>query len=890
MGGPQPEPAAPRPVLQRAFITTLDQGVSSVSNFAVGVVVARLAGIAGLGAYALAYAAWLLVAAMHRALVTDPMAIMGDARHPTETKANLQKGFAAEVTLGLSSGVVVALLGLCLVLAGQRSIGLSQLAVAPWITFLLLQDYWRWVGFMQAKPGKALANDLVFDIVQGCGFAALLVAHVHSTPLAIAAWGLGAMGGSLCGLWQFGVRPSLSKGLGWLKAKWHISRWLAASSTSGWGFTQLYGILTAAMLGPAALGGLKAAQNLVSGPAFVLVMAGGSLGLPEASRAYDQHGWHGLRRVARFITGAGLASVGLVFVSVLLFGRAALGLIYGHQFTSYAPVAYVMGLAYMVNACSLGAIMRLKVVKRTRLLFGVSLWGLLVSTVWVIALAVPFGVDGVASGYAVGTGLYTAGLIIAARWAERRERPTALAHEGSPRYQNRTPQARSSYGPAVARARSASEPGVLMRVRGRGQRRDGPLRVGLFGLFGSGNLGNDGSLEAMLAFLRERHPEAVVDVKCPGPRRVSETYGVDAEPLQWYTSRAGRARGIIGLPLKVLGKVVDIFRAFSWARRHDVVIVPGTGILESTLRLRASATPYNLLLLCASARLCGTKVALVSVGANVSRRRLTRWLFSAAARLASYRSYRDDQSLDAMRRLGLDTTRDHVYPDLVFSLPTPAGHDGDPRAVGVCVMAYYGSGDDQEPPEAVYHRYVEDMKSFVRWLVDNGREIRLFWGDDVDQAVAQEVLDDLASTRPQALKTTASPARFSSLSDQLQQMALVGTVVATRYHNVLCGLKLCKPTISVGYSAKHEALMAEAGLSEFTQSARAIDIDKLKEQFTELEKRASDISLTLAVHNLAKVPALEYHFNMLSSLLAEPGAPPLDLAKPAAPTLAGDRR
>ena len=424
-----PEPGPARSVPQRAFITTLDQGVSSVSNFAVGVAVARLSGIAGLGAFSLAYAAWLLVAALHRALVTDPMAILGDARHPTDTRANLKKGFAAEVTLGVTAGAVIAVLGGALMLAGQRSFGISQLAVAPWVTFLLLQDYWRWIGFMQAKPGKALANDVVFDVVQAAGFVVLLVSHVHSTPLAIAAWGLGALGGAVFGIWQFRVTPSLSNGVQWVKAKWPISRWLAATSTSGWGFTQVYGVLTAAVLGPAALGGLKAAQNLVSGPTLVLVMAGGSLGLPEASRAYDKHGWPGLNRVARFVTAAGLASVGLVFVVVVLFGRDLLSILYGHQFASYAPVAYAMAVAYVFSAGSLGATMRLKVRKKTRLLFLVTLWGLLVSSVGVLALAPAFGVVGVAVGYAVGTGIYAASVILAARWAARREQLAGTADD-----------------------------------------------------------------------------------------------------------------------------------------------------------------------------------------------------------------------------------------------------------------------------------------------------------------------------------------------------------------------------------------------------------------------------------------------------------------------------
>src|ERR1700728_2453863 len=65
---------------RRAILTLTDQGFSSLSNFVVGVAIARGAGAAALGGFSVAYAGWLVLAAMHRALVTDPMAIEGDVR------------------------------------------------------------------------------------------------------------------------------------------------------------------------------------------------------------------------------------------------------------------------------------------------------------------------------------------------------------------------------------------------------------------------------------------------------------------------------------------------------------------------------------------------------------------------------------------------------------------------------------------------------------------------------------------------------------------------------------------------------------------------------------------------------------------------------------------
>jgi O-antigen/teichoic acid export membrane protein len=183
----------------RATTTMADQCVASASNFAVGVVVARLSGPAGLGAFTLAYTCWALLTTIHRSLITDLMAILGDMRR--EEKADfLRRGFAAEVTLGIAAGIVFAAVGAILIAVGQHSFGMGLLAVAPWIIFLDLQDYWRWIGFMQGLPQKSLQNDVLFIVVQAIAFAGAFLMGLHSVFAAVSAWGLGAAVSSLYGL------------------------------------------------------------------------------------------------------------------------------------------------------------------------------------------------------------------------------------------------------------------------------------------------------------------------------------------------------------------------------------------------------------------------------------------------------------------------------------------------------------------------------------------------------------------------------------------------------------------------------------------------------------------------------------------------------------------
>src|SRR4029077_11332368 len=156
----------------------------------------------------------------------------------------------------------------------------------------------------------------------------------------------------------------------------------------------------------------------------------------------------------------------------------------------------------------------------------------------------------------------------------------------------------------------------------------------------------------------------------------------------------------------------------------------------------------------------------------------------------------------AMRQMGLDTWKDAVYPDLAFSLPTPRGALGVAGAVGVGIMDYHGGNDDRRRADEIHASYVEKMKAFILWLIDNGRPVWLFATDVHDKPVVREVIADVHALRPGLAPQQAIAEPVSSLEELMQRLACVDTVVATRYHNVLCALKLAKPTLSIGYAAK----------------------------------------------------------------------------------------
>ena len=159
----------------------------------------------------------------------------------------------------------------------------------------------------------------------------------------------------------------------------------------------------------------------------------------------------------------------------------------------------------------------------------------------------------------------------------------------------------------------------------------------------------------------------------------------------------------------------------------------------------------------------------------------------------------------------------------------------------------------------------------------------MFATDVHDEPVVREVIADVHALRPGIAPSQVIAEPVSSLDELMQRLASVDTVVASRYHNVLCALKLAKPTLSVGYAEKFDVLMAEMGLAEFCQSAHSLDVDRLIRQFTELESRSGQLRQTLTERSAAKVRLVDHQFAALSAVLF-PEAEPTRTADGPGPT------
>ncbi len=367
------------------------------------------------------------------------------------------------------------------------------------------------------------------------------------------------------------------------------------------------------------------------------------------------------------------------------------------------------------------------------------------------------------------------------------------------------------------------------------------LRIGLFGQFGIGNLGNEGSLEAILRFLRERVSDAKLVAICTDPDFVTRTYGIEAVRLQIGGPRSGAGRMLNRLLLNMPARIGNIAHTLKQAGKLDVLLVPGTGVLDDFGESPFGA-PYEIWRWCQAARLNGVKIGFVSVGAGPIAHPLSRLLMKSAARAARYRSYRDVPSKMFVNSIAMRTPQDPVFPDLAFGLPTPAPtpHARDRLTVAVGVMAYYGWSGEPGEGQSVYETYIAKLSDYVVWLLTQGHRVKFVIGKDKDVDAVADVRSRVVAQAPQLEHLIERFEPANNLHDVMRQMEAADIAVVTRFHNLVSALHVGRACISLGYARKNQALLEEMGLGRFSHEVESFDLETLKTHTRQLIESRAD--------------------------------------------------
>ncbi len=362
--------------------------------------------------------------------------------------------------------------------------------------------------------------------------------------------------------------------------------------------------------------------------------------------------------------------------------------------------------------------------------------------------------------------------------------------------------------------------------------------IAFFGLFGTGNIGNEASLSTAVLAARRLDPTAELVCVCARPDVVQVEHGIAAVPMYMAgllpASPTGpRPLRIVARPLWELARWTAVYR---FLRRIDLVIVPGTGILDD-FGESPQGMPYHVFRWSLAARLARKRFAFLSVGAGPITHPVSRFLMKYAVRLSSYCSYRDDVSCSYMAGIGASAIDCPVTPDLVFALPRPARSEASSRdrTIGLGVMSYYGWDNDAAGGENIFRTYIDKMSTIACRILDSGQSIRVLTGERCDDRAIDALLDTIRRQRGSYADTDRLAIEpIESMRDLLIQIGSTDAVIGTRYHNVVGALMVNRPVVSLGYAAKFAEVMTAMGLGRFCHDADSIVPDAVLNDLEEL--------------------------------------------------------
>lgn len=280
-----------------------------MSNFAVGVFVARELGVAAFGIFSLVWVTYGVVLNVSRGLATDPLVVRFSGVSTVEWRTATARAGGTAIAVGVVFGAVSALAGLAM----GGTIGGAFVALGVVAPGMLLQDCWRFAFFAAGNGHKAFVNDVVWAVTM---IPLLVLASSHGSVWGfVLAWGGAAWLAAGYGWLQSGITPHFAGVRDWL----HTHRALGARymvenvSNSGASQLRMYGL--GALAGLADVGAVRGAELLL-GPFLALLMGLNLVAVPEAARVLRS----APERLARFcLTLGGVQAIAAAAWGAVLF-------------------------------------------------------------------------------------------------------------------------------------------------------------------------------------------------------------------------------------------------------------------------------------------------------------------------------------------------------------------------------------------------------------------------------------------------------------------------------------------------------------------------------------------------------------------------------------------
>jgi len=426
-------------------------------------------------------------------------------------------------------------------------------------------------------------------------------------------------------------------------------------------------------------------------------------------------------------------------------------------------------------------------------------------------------------------------------------------------------------------------------------------KIGLLRELTNGNLGNAAFEAAVVQHLIVYFPQAEIYVACLDSLETLKSYNVRLFPIDRKAFRLSRLgeQSVVkdrqpGVPpashalgwLKRIPLLVASVRALRnaqqtagfvwdecafWARSYrfvrdfQLLIVCGGGQLSDWWG-GPWEHPYRLFMWSTLAKISRTRLIVLDVGAEQVSSALSRWFLKCVLSRASYRSYRDEDTRRTVEDWGIPD-KNHVYPDLAFSLNMSnmrgKPRTAKPRPIGISPMPYCDPRVWPIKDAAVYRRYLANLASFARDLIERGYVIALFVSQVRMDMGALQDLKELIIEGGNNLGAHIVEPYLRTVDDLLSLLLELDLVVASRMHGILLSQLAHTPTLAISYESKVDSLMASFGLAEYCLDIHTIEPRILIDRFAMLESNRERVAKRIESRVAEYRDALENQYEVV---------------------------
>lgn len=338
-------------LLLHSLASLIDQALLSGLNFALGLVLIRLATKESYGLYAQMVVAGIFASTVLESLITGPLTTIA----PGKTEAQRVRLVACLRRFQWQlSALLAVLFGIASVVVGYyaklpESLPALGLAFAVYVFANALREYQRSLHFIEGRPRRVLHIDLAYALVVAAGVALLMVTGYFAVPGILLVLGLA----NAVGFWRSGqphaTTPSSQEQRAAVIEIWQRGRWALPGALVAWATNYSYLYLAAASLGVAASAELNASRLLLM-PISLSVVAWSRIARPMASRLFAARDWKHLDRLA-WASVAGIEAVTVLYVGVLWLALPWLEAhVLGAKYQGVEPMVLAWGVYFVINS------------------------------------------------------------------------------------------------------------------------------------------------------------------------------------------------------------------------------------------------------------------------------------------------------------------------------------------------------------------------------------------------------------------------------------------------------------------------------------------------------------------------------------------------------------